>query len=246
LAKRFSNTKFKLNDLKYDATSAYNIHQSCELLKINPAVNYEVCPYLDNPLSRAKCYLTQSIQEDTQKSKSASDAFNALEGLGLINREGKLGFLTSEGLEFVKNDYFHPNTLKLMKKAVMSYGPFCSLLFLCNTYKDHNDLIRREQVRIGYPMTQEVLVKNGHDVILSTGSQDDTITRTRSLLFTWGVTAGFLLPNGCQQPQDLSNWHVDLLGYVTNEKWNTHDYKVINGNALFSSKPYVDRPLAGC
>ena len=87
LANRFSTGKFRLNDLKYDATCSYSIHQTCKILVKLPAVNFPVCPYLDNPLSQAKCYLTQSIQEDKQKSKSVSDAFNALEGLGLIKRE---------------------------------------------------------------------------------------------------------------------------------------------------------------
>lgn len=243
LANRFSTKKFKLNDLKYDAESAYNIHQTCKLLIKLPAVNYSVCPYLDNPLSQAKCYLTQSLQEDKQKSKSASDAFNALEGLGLINRDGKLGYLTSNGLEFVKNDYFHPDTLKLIQKAVMSYGPFWALLFLCNQNKDQNGIISREQVRIGYPETLETLVKNGRNISLSTGSQDDTVTRTRSLLFTWGVTAGFLLPTNFQKPKEPLNWHVALLPFITRDKWTAHSYKVFIGNSLFDGKPYVSRPL---
>jgi len=209
-----------------------------------PAVNSPVCPYLDNPLSQAKCYLTQSIQEDKQKSKSVSDAFNALEGLGLINRDSNLGYLTKDGLEFTQHDYFHPNSFNLIRRAVMRYGPFWSLLFLCNNYKDHQNIVKREDVRIGYPETQEILVRNGRSVVLSTGSQADTITRTRSVLFAWGVTAGFLLPIGLQSPKDVSAWHIELLPFIRDKKWTVHNYKVLVDDNLLDGKPYVERPLS--
>lgn len=243
LANRFSTEKFRLNDLKYDATCSYNIHQTCKLLVKLPAVNFLVCPYLDNPLSQAKCYLTQSIQEDKQKSKSASDAFNALEGLGLINRDGNLGYISNDGLEFTQHDYFHPSTFKLIRRAVVRYGPFLSLLFLCKDRKDHQDIVKREDIMIGYPETQEILVRNGQSVVLSTGSQADTITRTRSLLFAWAVSAGFLLPIGLQSPKNASNWHVELLPFIRNKKWTAHRYKIFIEDSLISGKPYVERPL---
>lgn len=243
LAKRFSNGKFRLNDLKYDATSTTNVHQTCRLLVKLPAVNFPVCPYLDNPLSQAKCYLTQSIQEDKQKSKSASDAFNALEGLGLINRDGNLGCLTNDGLQFARNDYFSSNTSTLIRQAVMKYGPFWSLLFLCNKHKNHENLVKREDIRIGYPETQEILMRSGRSIVLSTGSQADTVKRTRSVLFAWGVTAGFLLPTGRPSPKGDSLWHVELLPFIRDEKWSIHSYKVFIDDSLIRSKPYVERPL---
>jgi hypothetical protein len=243
LANRFSNGKFRLNDLKYDATCAHNIHQTCKLLVKLAGVNFPVCPYLSNPLSQAKCYLTQSIQRDKQKSKSASDARNALEGLGLINRDGDQCYITDDGLEFAKHDYFHPSTFKLIRQAVLRYGPFWSLLFLCKDHKDHQNIVKREDIRIGYPDTQEILVRNGYSVPLSTESEPDTITRTRSVLFAWGVTAGFLLPVGLKSPKDVSVWHIELLPFMKKKKWTIHNYKVFVEDNLVKSKPYVERPL---
>jgi len=208
-----------------------------------PAVNFLVCPYLDNPLSQAKCYLTQSIQEDKQKSKSASDAFNALEGIGLINRDGNLGYLTNDGLQFARYDYFSPGISTLIRQAVMKYGPFLSLLFLCNKHKNRENVVNRADIRIGYPETQEILVRSGRSVALSTGSQADTITRTRSVLFAWGVTTGFFLPTGRQGPKDASLWHIELLPFIRDEKWSVHSYKVFIDDSLIRSKPYVERPL---
>lgn len=244
LANRFATEKFRLNDLKYDATCSYNIHQTCTLLLKLPAVNFPVCPYLDNPLSQAKCYLTQSIQEDKQKSKSASDAFNALEGLGFINRDNNLGYLTQDGMEFTRHDYLHHETFKLIRRAVTRYGPFWSLLFLCSNYKDNQNSVKREDVRIGYPETQEILIRHGRSIVLSTGSQRDTITRTRSVLFAWGVTAGFLLPIEWENPKDTSAWHVDVFPFIRSKKWTAHNYKVFIDDDVLDSKPYVERPLS--
>ena len=125
----------------------------------------------------------------------------------------------------------------------MKYGPFWALLFLCNNNKDQNNTVKRENVRIGYPDTQEILARNGHAVVLSTGSQDDTITRTRSILFAWATTAGFLLPIGMDIPKNTSSWHVELLPFIKGKKWTVHNYKVFVENGLLDSKPYVDRPL---
>lgn len=244
LSNRFHAGKFRLNELKYDATCSHNIHQTCTLLQKLPAVNFPVCPYLDNPLSQAKCYLTQSIQEDKQKSKSASDAFNALEGLGFINRDNNQGYLTNDGVEFGRHDYFHYATYKNIRQAVKKYGPFWSLLFLCHNLKDSQSIVKREDIRIGYPETQEILLRNGRSVILSTGSQRDTITRTRSVLFTWGVTAGFLLPVEMQNPKDDSAWHVDVFPFIKSEKWMPHSYKVFIDDNILDNKPYVERPLS--
>jgi len=55
LANRFASGKFRLNDLKYDATCSYNIHQTCKLLVKLQAVNFPVCPYLRIPVKSATC-----------------------------------------------------------------------------------------------------------------------------------------------------------------------------------------------
>ena len=243
LERRFSVAKFRLNDLKYDSTAPTNIHEACRLLVRVPAVNSLACPYLENPLSKAKCYLTQSIQQDTQKSKSASDAFNALEGLGWINRDDNQGYLTPEGLRFAKYDYFSPEAAKPIRQAVMRYGPFWALLFICSRHKNSENVVRREDIRIGYPETQEVILRDGRSVLLSTGSQADTVTRTRSVLSTWGVTAGFLLPTGLSHPEEDSRWHVELLPYIKAQTWPASGFRVFGDDTLTHSKPYVERPL---
>jgi len=64
------------------------------------------------------------------------------------------------------------------------------------------------------------------------------------VLFVWGVTAGFLLPVGLQDPNNVSNWHVELLPFIKDKKWTSHSYKVFIGDSVINHKPYVDRPLS--
>src|SRR3989338_9336890 len=183
LYKRFENNSFTLNDLKYDALSKHNIHQTCTLLKKLPSIPFKTCPYLENHLSKAKCYLTQSKQEDKQKSKSASDAFNALEGLGFIKRSSVGGNITALGKEFALIPFDSTKSLEIIKNALLNYGPFVG--FLNEIIKTGGNYVSRSQIQLGYPLTNEKIKTGTSTIILSTGSTKDTITRTRSVLFIW-------------------------------------------------------------
>lgn len=241
LYKKFKNNRFTLSDLKYDANSKENIYQVCPLLVKYPSIPYAVCPYLENPLSRAKCYLTQSIQEDKQKSKSASDAFNALEGLGFIKREDRFGVITQEGIDFVSVPYFSEKTLKRIRKGLLNYGPFVGLLY---ELSQSGEKINRSDVVLGYPDTKERIKVNSRFISLSTGSQQDTITRTRSVLFIWAATGAFVLPSDMPKPKKVNLWHVELLGYIKSTKWTTNKFLVGIPPDFFKSKLFVRAPLS--
>lgn len=239
LHKRFGTNPFTLTGLKYDENAKENIHHVCPILTKHPSIPFKVCPFLENPLSAAKCYLTQSVQEDKQKSKSVSDAFNALEGMGFVKRLNKNGKITKEGIEFLSEPYESPNTLLRLRKALLGYGPFVGLLYeLLSNIK-----IARSTIKLGYPVTNERITENGRAVTLSTGSQQDTITRTRSVLFLWATTAGFVLPEGIPQPFDISKWHVSMLDYVKSKKWTKNIFISKLPKDLFQKKLYVNQPL---
>ena len=72
-------------------------------------------PYLDNPLDQSGFHLTQSTIRDSQKSKSVSECFSALEGLGWIKRSanGK-GVITKSGIVIANLDYFSSSFLSLV------------------------------------------------------------------------------------------------------------------------------------
>lgn len=241
LYQRFGDKSFTLNEMKYDSKSKHRILQTCTLLIKLPSIANTVCPYLENPLSAAKCYLTQSIQEDTQKSKSVSDAFNALEGLGFINRTDKGGAITKEGVAFISNDYASSFTLHEIRNGLLKYGPFVGLLYEIS--KSKNNIIKRSDVSLGYPVTDEKIINGGQAIILSSGSQQDTITRTRSVLFIWAITGGFLHPEGIIESKDKNNSHVGMLSYIKEKKWAINKFKILQ-NDIFKSKILVERPLS--
>jgi len=241
LYNKFKTEPFTLSDLKYDSQSKFNIHQTCPLLVKLPSISYKVCPYLENPLSDAKCYLTQSVQEDTQKSKSVSDAFNALEGMEFIRRVDKRGVITKEGIDFISDEFESENTLKRLQSGMLSYGPFVGLIHeISNKTRD----IYRSEIELGYPITNEKVEVGGRKITLSTGSQQDTITRTRSVLFIWATTSGFLLPESIKEPSNTNVWHAEMLPYTESKKWTINKFNIRVPKMLFSKKLFVKNPLS--
>ena len=240
LHNRFGSNPFTLTGLKYDQDAKENIHQTCPSLVKHPSIPFKVCPFLENPLSAAKCYLTQSVQEDKQKSKSVSDAFNALEGLGFVERLNKNGKITKEGIEFISEPYESPNTLIRLRNALVGYGPFIGLLY---EISNNSGKIKRSSVKLGYPVTNEKVIEGGKSITLSTGSQQDTITRTRSVLFIWAATAGFLLPEGINEPTNKKLWHVSMLDYIKSKKWTKNSFIIKLPKDMFKNKILVRQPL---
>jgi hypothetical protein len=208
------------------------------------ANNQLVCPYLENKLSDAKCYLTQAKNHDKQKSKSASDAVNALEGLGWAKKDGSRTSLTKEGVEFASTFYDSNNWLNLVRNALLGYGPFVGMLFKIYAAKKENPIIvKKGSISLGFPKTDEILQVDGKTVILSAGATDDTITRTRNVLFSWAVTGGFAHPNTISMPTDNNKWHIQTLEYVKGKKWSSQLYTFYIPADLFNGRHYVAKPL---
>ena len=153
---------FTINNLKYDENESVNITDHCTILIKPTSSKKEVCPYLENPISKAKCYLTQSIQHDTQKSKSASDALNALDGLGFVKRNGNNSFLTNTGIKFAQHDFSTKKWFEVVRNAVLSYGPFIGLLYEISRISKKNPIqVEKGNVRLGYPQTKELISHKG-------------------------------------------------------------------------------------
>ncbi len=245
LNKKFNQSKFSIRDIKYDAESKSNITDFCDLLIQKPSLETEVCPYLDNPLSKAKCYLTQSIQLDTQKSKSASDAVNALDGLGFINRTENDLELTDMGRSFARCKFDSEEWLKIIRKAVLEYGPFIGLLHSIQKKSiNGSNKVLKSKISLGFPNTDETMRSSeGELVRLSTGSKKDTLTRTRSALFAWATTAGFVMPSNYKKPNNMLKWHVEMRDFVERKNWPDHNYDILIPPTLFDGTSKVERPL---
>lgn len=243
LKARYGTGRFELKGLKYDGEAKINPLMFFPLVVNNSSIGiYD--PYLDNPLSPAKFHLTQSIQYDTQKSKSASECLNALEALGWIERLGNLSKLTEKGLVIAEYPYEDTRLFELMRESVLGYGVFVGFLYKCFLKLDANRSLNKNSVEIGYKDTHEFIHLDGRNIPISTGSQKDTIVRTRSTLFAWAISTGFALPANHNLPKNRSKWHVDTLKEITNKHWGWSKMKMFIDNSLFEGSLFVDRPLS--
>jgi len=169
---------------------------------------------------------------------------NALDGLGLADRGENDAKLTDRGINFASSDFSSKKWLTIIKKSVLGYGPFIGLLFEVSQRGNMNPRrIVKSDVVLGYPTTEETIKIGGKLVTLSTGSQDDTITRTRATLFSWAVLSGFALPENLSEPSDPELWHQHTIDHVKQEKWSTRVYNFYVPDNLFDGTHFVDRPL---
>ena len=204
---------------------------------------FRSCVYLDNPSSLAGCGLVNSLVEDSQKSKSASDIFNALDGLGFITRQGSIATITELGLRFIEADRSSFEWQEIAKIGTQNYGPFAGLVFLASLLPRNQAWVRK-QITLGFSETGEEVDFQGELVTLSTGSQDDTITRSRSSIITWGVATGFFIPraseglvgDGAIPPQ------VTFKDYLMGPKWRDGFF---NSDLVYTpNTSIVERPLS--
>lgn len=239
LKARYGDRSFELKGLKYDANANYNPLMFFPLKESLPTIG-DFDPYLNNPLSQAKFHLTQSIQYDAQKSKSASECLNALEALGWVVRDGNTSKLTSLGLKIAAVEYSDKSFIEITRNCVLGYGVFVGLLYKCHINQNKNSEVTRSKIEIGYQNTHETVNR----IPLSTGSQKDTIVRTRSTLFAWAITTGFAYPSQMGVPSDLTKWHVEALKEIRKKHWGWNKLKVFIPDSLFTSKHFVSRPLS--
>lgn len=242
LETRYGNGTFTLNGMKYDTNSKFNPLMYFPLAKKNEFGIYD--PYLSNQLSAAKFHLTQSVQYDSQKSKSVSECLNALEALGWVVQEARIARVSKLGKDVAKLDYFDKRFFDLARTSVLGYGVFIGFIYKILRSKSDKNVIKRDNVVIGYADTHETIKQNGRRIPLSTGSQRDTIIRTRSTLFAWAVTTGFLLPLDHKTPSNKDLWHVDTLDIIKQKHWAWNKLRVFISDDFFNTKHYVTHPLS--
>ncbi len=244
---KFKNGSFTLQQMKFDPSSKKTQLDFFPLAVNNPKYgryNGKYDPYLDNPLDRAGFHLTQGVERDSQKSKAASVCFDALEGLGWITRlDNGQGKITDIGRKIASLDYLDKKLLPLFRDSVLNYGPIVGFLFECINSSKNNEF-RRSDIVIGYVNTGETLRVDGHPIPLSVGSQDDSITRTRSTLAAWAMTVGFIWPVDEKLPIDPSIWHVEALRLIKEKTWSWSKFRILVPKDFFTKNTIsVSHPL---
>lgn len=243
---RFGKAEFTLNEMKLDNSlekTQLDFFPLAVKHKTYGRYNGKFDPYLDNPLDKAGFHLTQSVERDSQKSKAVSECFSALEGLGWINRTNdNKGKLSEIGIRIASLKYDGADFYQILKSSLLGYGPLIGLLWDSSSSATRG-VVKRSDILIGYPNTGETLTVNGNDVPLSTGSQDDSITRTRSALIAWAMTVGFLWPSDLKVPQE--DYPKEALKLLKDKKWTWNNFTVNLDSKLFSEKKiYVERPIS--
>ncbi len=242
---RFGHKPFSLVEMKLDPTLKKTQLDFYVLAVHHPkwgSYNGRYDPFLRNRLDKAGFHLTQSTVRDTQKSKSASECFNALEALGWVERTpDRLGKITVLGIRVAKLSYKDPKFLPLLRSSLLAYGPFVG--FLSEAIRTQKKgVFKRSGIFIGYPQTGEVITIGGERIPLSVGSRADSVTRTRSTLAAWAMTAGYLWPKGVPQPKNKKLWHVEVLP-VLQGKWPWSSFELLVPADFLKKAPLVSRPL---
>lgn len=187
-----SYTEFSLRSVKFKREEQ-NIHEFCSLLVDSP-LDTKYCPYKQNPLDDAGCALTNGVNEDSTKSKEVSNTINALHALGFVNRNDRKVKITPFGIKFSNSEYGSKEMQDIIKQAVLNYGPIVGVLKQIIDIADSKGYFNSANIQVGYPNTKEIVSYNHCNVTLSSGSQKDSNTRTRSCLLAWLTTAGFIKP----------------------------------------------------
>ena len=232
---------YEIRNFKFDATKSPDIHDFSPCASFD--YGFKSCVYLDNPASLAGCGLVNSLVEDSQKSKSASDVFNALDGLGFTSREGNKASITGLGRLFVDTSRDSPEWEKIARIGAQNYGPFAGLLFLASRLPQ-GTVWYRKQIQLGFAETGEEVDFQGEVVTLSTGSQSDTMTRSRSSIISWGVATGFFIPEKpTRTPENLdAPAQVAHREYLMGPKWGDGFF---NSDLVFQEDDsVVERPLS--
>ena len=232
---------FRMSEIKYDSESI-NIHSFCELLIENNAVNIRYCRYKENPFNTSGCSLTNGISDDTTKSKEVSNTVNSLHALGFLERSGNNLQLTENGCDFSNTDFNSPEMLDIIRKSVLKYGLFIGVLYQIHCLG--KDTFDTSEINVGYPKANEKLLYNGNFVTISSGSEDDSNTRTKSCILAWATTAGFIYPIPLLGDLNTNNPHISSSDYILQSSRNLRKYKVLEiPNKLFSGEFITEKPF---
>ena len=230
---------FSMSGVKFKRKSE-NIHKFCTLLVDSP-LGTKYCPYKQNPLDNAGCSLTNGVDEDSTKSKEVSNTINALHALGLVERIDRNIKITSSGIKFSKVQYGTAEMQELIKNAVLNYGPIIGVLKqICDIADPKTCIFDSNDIQVGFPNTSETVTFNNYEVALSSGSQKDSNTRTRSCLLAWLTTAGFIRPVDMPALQANEYAHIKYRDFLNRLHRGDRKYILVEEplfeNAEFTTK----------
>lgn len=233
---------FQMNDVKYNPPSS-DIKEHCYLLITNPDLSINYCPYKRNPLDKSGCFITNGLYVDTTKSKEISNTINALDALGFVQRRSDNSItLTKEGKQFAETDYYSNTMLDIIQSASLRYGVVVG--FLGRILAKGMTSFKSTDFTVGYPDPEEFITVRNEQIGISSGSQADSNTRTKSCLLAWATASGLIWPTRLLKKYDATNPHVQCLEYINKSIRSLKDYNVmIDLKSILSPKFVTEKPL---
>jgi len=244
---KYGTTKtFGLGNLKYDYDDNCNVHNYCQLT--TDLLGMQCCPFLVNPLDASKCYATQSVDSDSTKSKAVSDIGGSLEALGFIKRVSSRSYqITLLGEQWVHCDFESKEWEDIARNGVLSYGLIIGFI---SELRNQPSVFSLSSIYLGYPQTEERVLyidESGkqHMVDVSTGSEQDSVTRTKSRVIGWCVSVGLIEPVGVSGDNTQTLAHLKYREFLNRKELTVRSFKkTAILDTLFNTKIHVDNPLA--
>jgi len=237
------NHPFKMKDIKYDSKKNNTLNY-CKILNENKLLNVKYCKYKENPLNDSGCSLTNGVDSDSTKSKEVSNTVNSLHALGFINRIKNDLYLTPLGIEFSSTNLNSKKYLDTIRKSVLNYGLFVG--FLSKIHQLNSQVFDTNEITLGYPNSDEIIEYEGEKVTVSSGSEKDSNTRTKSCLLAWATSCGYIAPDNLILEENYYEklTQIETREFILSKKRNVRKYKVVQiPKFLFNGTFIVERPL---
>lgn len=234
-----TKTSFTLNEIKFKADGP-NIHSFCDYLKRNDNLDISHCRFKP-AIDKSGCGLTNSITSDSTKSKEVSNTINSLHGLGLVTRDinGKVT-LSKLGKNFAETEFYSESMHPIIVEAALNYGPVIGMLG--QILQSNLTSFNTNDISVGYPVTNERVLHNGSRVVISSGSEQDSNTRTRSSLIAWGISSGFFRLEDSGDYK-ASRAHIESADYILSETRGKKKLKLLKIPKLLDNKFCTNRTL---
>ena len=238
--RKFKTTNsFRFNEIKFNP-EAVNIHSFCDYLTKKENLGIEHCRY-KAALDKSGCSLTNSVEVDSTKSKEVSNTINSLHGLGLVTRDDRGSVtLTALGKRFAETDFYSEGMHSIIVEAALNYGPMVGLLG--QILEKNNGEFDTSELVVGYPVTEEKILYKGSRITISSGSEQDSNTRTKSSLIAWGISAGFFKPDNLPL-YSAKRAHIESETYILAEKRGQRKFKILEIPKISHNNFCVKRTL---
>jgi hypothetical protein len=254
---RFDNNTFTGEAAKHIVGGKNNPIEFCTCARAyssDTALVYgekKYCPFLRAGSSKSCCYLVNSDQLDTQKSKAAGAAILSLEALGLCKRtltaskRLENARLTAAGADLSKSVFMTPKVKKYYEKEVVNYGPAVAFLHFADVLTEEPEISHSKISKyMGRPNNlDKVVLSSGDEVFLNDGDAADARTRTTGAIQAWLTYAGYLSPGPHSSDAfiEADQFYCDPRNKLGYNRIFLNKEKIAK---FFEVKPLVTRPLS--